>query len=119
MIAPEQQPAVQSGWTFLTNHAHVLLCIARDRAVRLRDIAASVGITERAAQGIVSDLVEAGYVTRTRTGRRNVYEVQAGGHFRHPLEREHQIGTLLNTLGASIDIASTASAPRRAKKVNA
>lgn len=67
--------------------------------MRLRDIAARVGITERAAQGIVSDLVEAGYLRRTRVGRRNVYEVLPGGHFRHPLEREHQIGSLLETLG--------------------
>jgi predicted transcriptional regulator len=89
-----------AGWTFLTNHAHVLLCIARDQGVRLRDIADHVGITERAAQGIVSDLVEAGYVTRTREGRRNTYEVISDGHFRHPLENEHEIGVLLAALGA-------------------
>lgn len=88
-----------AGWTFLTNHAHVLLCIARDQGVRLRDIADHVGITERAAQGIVSDLVEGGYVTRTREGRRNTYEVIADGRFRHPMEDEHEIGVLLGALG--------------------
>jgi DNA-binding MarR family transcriptional regulator len=95
-------------WTFLTNHAHVLLCIARERDARLRDIADRVGITERAAQGIVTDLADAGYVSRRREGRRNVYEVRLDGHFRHPLEREHQIGALLETLGVNLDQAPTA-----------
>ena len=102
-----------SGWTFLTNHAHVLLCIARDHETRLRDIARDVGITERAAQGIVSDLVQAGYVTRTRLGRRNVYELQAGGHFRHPLEREHEIGALLHALGVPTEATTAASGRER------
>ncbi len=66
------------GWTFLTNHAHVLVCIAEDPDIRGRDIAALVGITERAAQAIVSDLVEEGYVTRTKLGRRNHYTVKPG-----------------------------------------
>jgi predicted ArsR family transcriptional regulator len=118
VTTPEQPPTTSSSWTFLTNHAHVLLCIARDQAVRLRDIAGSVGITERAAQGIVSDLVEAGYVTRTRIGRRNVYEIQAGGHFRHPLEHEHPIGALLRTLGAPVGIGPTTAATHRTKKAN-
>lgn len=116
MIDPTPPPVASSSWTFLTNHAHVLLCIARDQAVRLRDIAGSVGITERAAQGIVSDLVEAGYVTRTRIGRRNEYEVQADGHFRHPLERDHQIGALLNTLGAAAEVPPSAEDSLLTKK---
>ncbi len=62
-------------WTFLTNHAHVLLCVARDPGARLRDVADVVGITERAAQRIVAELEEAGYLTRTRDARRNRYEV--------------------------------------------
>lgn len=86
-------------WTFLTNHAHVLVCIAEEPDVRGRDIAARVGITERAAQAIVSDLVNEGYVTRTREGRRNRYAVIAEAPLRHPLEQDHSIGELLVTLG--------------------
>ncbi len=82
-------------WTFLTNHAHVLLSIARDPTARLRDVAASVGITERAAQAIVADLEAAGYLHRTRVGRRNEYTVDPSGHFRHPAEADRQIGDLL------------------------
>ena len=66
-----------ASWTFLTNHARVLLCIARDPEARLRDIAASLGITERSAHGIVSDLAAAGYVVKQKDGRRNRYRVQA------------------------------------------
>jgi len=82
-------------WTFLTNHAHVLLCIAADPHVRLCDAAARTGITERAAQRIVTDLVAAGYVTRTRHGRRNRYEVHHDLPLRHPIERRNRIGALL------------------------
>ncbi len=85
-------------WTFLTNHAHVLLCVARDPEVRLRDIAAAVGITERAAQGIVTDLVTAGYLERTKDGRRNRYAVHSELPLRHPLERAHAIGEILEVL---------------------
>ncbi len=83
-------------WTFLTNHAHVLLAIARDPSARLRDVAASVGITERAAQAIVADLVAAGYVTRERVGRRNAYTINPAGRFRHPAEAAHCIGELID-----------------------
>ena len=85
-------------WTFLTNHAHVLICIARDPGVRLRDVAARVGITERAAQRIVADLVAAGYLTSTREGRRNRYRVDETLPLRHPLERDHRIGEILAVL---------------------
>ena len=87
-------------WTFLTNHAHVLLCISRDPAIRLRDVAQSVGITERATQRIVADLVAAGYLERARIGRRNHYEVNGELHFRHPIEERNTIGALLNILHA-------------------
>lgn len=87
------------GWTFLTNHAHVLVCIADEPDIRGRDIAERVGITERAAQSIVGDLVADGYVTRTREGRRNHYEVNPDAPLRHPLEQDHTIGELLVTLG--------------------
>lgn len=86
-------------WTLLTNHARTLLCIADDPGVRLRDIAQRLDITERAAQVFVNDLVDAGYVTRTRTGRRNTYEVHPDMPFRHPREHDHEIGALLAALG--------------------
>jgi DNA-binding MarR family transcriptional regulator len=82
-------------WTFLTNHARVLLEIARDPDVRLRDVAATAHITERAAQGIVADLEAAGYLTRTRVGRRNRYRVDPSGRFRHSAESGYVIGDLL------------------------
>ena len=85
----------QARWTFLTNHAHVLFCIARDPDVRLRDVSDLVGITERAAQGIVGDLVEAGYVNRTRVGRRNRYSVNDTLPLRHPLEQDQVVRALL------------------------
>ncbi len=92
-----------SGWTFLTNHAHVLLCISRDPGILLREVAGEVGITERAAQRIVAELVDAGYVTRERDGRRNRYEVHTQQRMRHPLVRHHDVGDLLELLspGAS------------------
>lgn len=85
-------------WTFLTNHSHALLCIARDPGIRLRDVAERVGVTERAAQRIVSDLVEAGYLERRREGRRNVYRVRTDRPLRHPVERGHHIGEILAVL---------------------
>ncbi|MGY1615960.1 helix-turn-helix transcriptional regulator [Geodermatophilus sp. SYSU D00691] len=82
-------------WTFFTNHAHVLVCIARDPDVRLRDVAARVGITERATQRILADLVEGGYVERSRDGRRNRYRVRPDRPLRHPVEQPHRIGEVL------------------------
>jgi predicted ArsR family transcriptional regulator len=89
----------RSGWTFLTNHAHVLVCIAEEPDIRGRDIASRVGITERAAQAIVADLVADGYLTRTREGRRNRYRIHPEAPLRHPLESEHSVGELLVALG--------------------
>jgi predicted HTH transcriptional regulator len=86
-------------WTFLTNHGHVLVCLAQEDDIRGRDIAEQVGITERAAQAIIADLVAEGYVTRTKEGRRNRYEVHADAPLRHPLEDDHTVGELLVTLG--------------------
>jgi len=85
-------------WVFLTNHAHVLLCIARDPQARTRDIAEQVGITERATQRILADLVAEGYVTRAKVGRRNRYKVNPRGHLRHPVFRNLTIGPLLEVL---------------------
>lgn len=85
-------------WTFLTNHGHVLLCIADDPEIRVRDVAVRVGITERAAQRIVADLIAEEYLTATRVGRRNQYRVNSKKHLRHPLERESEIGVLLRLI---------------------
>jgi DNA-binding MarR family transcriptional regulator len=91
-----QQPALR--WDFLTNHAHVLVCVARDPGIRLRDIAAAVGITERATHRIVSELVEEGYVVRERQGRRNRYQVKTKLPLPHPLAEEREVGDLLEVL---------------------
>jgi hypothetical protein len=88
----------EHSWRFLTNHAHVLERVASDPTARLRDIAASVGITERAAATIVGDLVDAGYLTRTRIGRRNTYKVHDELPLRHPLHRHHTVGELIKFL---------------------
>ena len=83
-------------WTFLSNHGHVLVCLALDPKARLRDVAASVGITERAVQKIVGDLEAAGVVVRERCGRRNSYRLNVTAPLRHPLEAHRSVGTLLS-----------------------
>jgi DNA-binding MarR family transcriptional regulator len=85
-------------WRFVTNHTQVLLCIARDGDVRLRDVAERVGITERAAQRIVADLVEAGFVERKKVGRRNHYSIDRRAKMRHPAQENQAIGDLLDLL---------------------
>jgi len=90
--------ADEKPWTFVTSHTQVLLCLAQDPETRLRDVADRVGITERAAQRIVSDLVEAGYVARTRIGRRNRYTINPTVHMRHDAQQGHPIGSLLEVL---------------------
>ena len=85
-------------WRFLSNHTQVLLCLRRDPDARFRDIAQMVGITERAAQRIVSDLIDSGYVERERVGRRNHYRVNPGTAMRHPAQDGHDIGELLQLL---------------------
>lgn len=82
-------------WTFLTNHARVLICIARDPELRVRDVAQQIGITERAAQLIITDLEEAGYLARTRVGRRNTYTINGDRPFRHPAEADHDVQDLI------------------------
>ena len=84
------------GWTFLTNHSHVLLSIAGDPEIRLRDVAQKVGITERAAQRIVADLIEGGYLTSARIGRRNRYTINPEQRLRHPVEQHCRIAALLS-----------------------
>jgi DNA-binding MarR family transcriptional regulator len=87
-------------WTFLTNHAQVLLCIAQNSDVRLRDVAETVGITERAAQRIVLDLVEANFLERRRHGRRNNYSINPNAEMRHAAQRGHPVAELINLLQA-------------------
>jgi predicted transcriptional regulator len=94
----QQASSKATQWDFLTNHAHVLTCVAHDPGIRLRDIADAVGITERAAHRILSELVEDGYVIREREGRRNHYQVVADLPLRHPLVRGREVGDLLKVL---------------------
>lgn len=85
-------------WTFLTNHAHVLFCIAQDPGTRLRDVADRVGITERAVQRIVAELADAGYITRQRQGRRNTYQVHDRLPLRHAIEHHRNIADLFRVI---------------------
>jgi DNA-binding IclR family transcriptional regulator len=87
-----------ASWSFLTNHARVLLCIAHDPGMRLRDIAASLGITERSAYGIVTDLTEAGYVVKQKDGRRNRYQIQAHLPLPEATARSRTVGEVLDLL---------------------
>ncbi|EKJ87672.1 MarR family transcriptional regulator [Leptospira meyeri] len=84
-----------SQWTFLSNHAHVLMCLSKDPEIRLKDVATLVGITERAVQAIVKDLVEAKILEKSKDGRRNQYIIQTEQKLRHPLEANHSILELL------------------------
>jgi predicted ArsR family transcriptional regulator len=95
-----------ASWSFLTNHAQVLVCIAQDPGVRLREIGNAVGITERAAHRIVSELDAAGYISRERHGRRNRYTIQSHLPLPDPLAREQKLGDLLAIL-ASQRVGST------------
>jgi DNA-binding Lrp family transcriptional regulator len=85
-------------WTFLTKHAQVLVCIANDPGVRLRDIGDRIGITERATHRIVTDLAVAGYITRKKTGRRNNYTINTAAPLPEPVARDHNVGELLTLL---------------------
>ncbi|MEZ5217797.1 MAG: winged helix-turn-helix domain-containing protein [Ilumatobacteraceae bacterium] len=85
-------------WTFLTNHAHILLAIASSPEARVRDLAELVGVTERTAMQIIDDLEADGYVTRERVGRRNRYQIDRSHRLRHPLEKHHEIDALLQAV---------------------
>lgn len=104
IIAPEFRPGRsgtaegRKGWTFLTNHSHVLILVHAHPSLVLREIAARVGITERAIQQILIDLEEAGFVKRQRVGRQNHYEVLAGETLRHPIESHCSAGELLSLI---------------------
>jgi DNA-binding MarR family transcriptional regulator len=95
MVEPELE---RPSWTFLTNHAHVMVALSRDAELRQRDLAYVIGITPGAVQRILDDLERAGYVKREKVGRRNRYEVLTSESLRHPLEEGHNIGELLEML---------------------
>jgi MarR family protein len=101
-MSPDQAP----NWSFLTNHAQVLLCIADDPGIRLREIGEAVGITERAAHRIVVELAAAGYISRTRNGRRNRYTIQSHLPLPDPLARERKLGDLLALLAGQLPESS-------------
>src|SRR6476469_2029439 len=98
-----------TSWSFLTNHARVLLCVAHDPGARLRDIAASLDITERSAFGIITDLVEAGYVVKEKDGRRNRYHIQAHLPLPEPTARERTVGEVLALLTGTDTTVTCAS----------
>lgn len=105
-------PDRPSEWTFLTNHAHVLFCVAQDPEIRLRDVAEAVGITERAVQRIVTELEESGYITRHRSGRRNLYVVHKNLPLRHRIEAHRQVSDLIALVVTEVTSrASSSSSP--------
>jgi DNA-binding MarR family transcriptional regulator len=91
-------PENETSWTLLSNHAHVLVCLATDSGVRLRDVAERVGITERAVQRIIMELEAANMISRERDGRRNQYRIFVDQPLRHPLEKHHTVGMLLKAV---------------------
>lgn len=86
------------GWTFLTNHAHVLLCLAHGDSLTARELGLRIGITERSVQAILADLIDDGYLKKSKVGRRNSYTVNPRGRLRHPLEAAHTVGELIDAL---------------------
>ncbi len=94
--APDESPG--RSWTFLTNHAHVLLSVATGEPWTARELALRIGITERAVQSILADLTEAGYLAKSRQGRRNAYKINPKGRMRHPLEAHHTVRDLIEAL---------------------
>ena len=97
-VKKPQKRTDEPGWTFLTNHGHVLVCIAQNPDIRITEIADLVGIGERAAHRIISDLAAGGYVIVTKDGRRNLYSVDFSRHLRHTLESDHTIGEIFKSL---------------------
>jgi len=93
----------RSNWTLLSNHGHVLICIATDPDIRLRDIATRVGITERAVFGIVEDLEVGGIIQRVKVGRRNRYLINVDAPLRHEIEANHTVGALIGLFAWSSD----------------
>lgn len=90
---------MKTGWTFLTNHSHVLLCLARNPAMRMREIAREVGITERAVQRIIADLRDEHFIALRRRGRCNVYKIRSNRRLKHPVEAGRTLADLLEMIG--------------------
>lgn len=103
-VRPVPVAALDSGWNFLSNHGHVLVCLARNPDMRLRDVAQAVGITERAVQKIVGDLETGSVLTRERDGRRNKYQLHIDQPMRHPLEAHRSVGALLRSILLSSEL---------------
>lgn len=101
-------------WTFLTNHARVLIVISKNPDMRARDIADITGITERSTQRIIADLEAAGYLSHERIGRRNRYRIKAGGTLRHPLEQGVEVGLLLDMFSDTAGADSGSDLPLEA-----
>ena len=119
MAKKAQHPAPPiPGWTFLTNHGHVLLCLAAEPESRLRDVAAHVGITERAVQRIVAELENAQYLKRKRIGRRNHYELRPTLYLRHPVEGHRTIGELIDFVIGPVACFSDRRRSRKAVGLN-
>lgn len=97
-VTKRQAKAPTTPWTFLSNHSHVLICIAQQPDIRLSEVALRVGIGERAVHRIVHELIEAGYVTVTKVGRRNVYDIDLDRPLRHPVEAGHDIRSVVAPL---------------------
>lgn len=97
-VRPADEGAGHPGWTFLTNHAHVLLCVAGGESLTARELALQVGITERSVQAILADLTDEGYLIKSKVGRRNAYTINTRGKLRHPLEITHTVGELIAAL---------------------
>ncbi|MDC8974356.1 helix-turn-helix transcriptional regulator [Mycobacterium marinum] len=88
----------ERGWTFLTNHGHVLLCVSVSGHLTARELSMRIGITERSVQTILADLTDEGYLIKSKDGRRNVYTLNPKGRLRHPLEASHTVGELIEAL---------------------
>ncbi|OBK20362.1 helix-turn-helix transcriptional regulator [Mycobacterium asiaticum] len=97
-VNQDERPDSERGWTFLTNHGHVLLCVSLSEPLTARELSLRVGITERSVQAILSDLTGEGYLIKSKAGRRNVYTLNPDGRLRHPLESGHTVGELIDAL---------------------
>lgn len=93
-----EPPGSMRGWTFLTNHGHVLLCVSAGGSLTARELSLRIGITERSVQTILADLTDEGYLIKSKVGRRNVYTLNPAGRLRHPLEASHTVGELIQAL---------------------
>lgn len=109
---PDDKKKTASSWTFLTNHAHVLLCLAKSPATRIRDLATEIGITERAVQHILTELSDSGYIERFRAGRSNTYTIDTSKHLKHPIESERTILDLIKLIHDS----SSAPVPQASRR---